>query len=204
MVVVDMTDNGSGAGGPTGSPSPPRRPRRRVVPRHPGIYYRPRTDGKVAPPYELRFLDSSGVRRWVVVHGSLADAEARKAELMLRRRRGERIQPTRQTFELYAREWLERQDVRPRTLEVNRWALEQHLIPYFGRRRLDQITCDDIAAFIAAMKRKELKGWTITSALRPLSNMLAQAARKGQIPVNPMTQLERGERPNHNDQRPHR
>src|SRR3954451_24950520 len=54
------------------------------------------------------------------------------------------------------------------------------------------------------MKRKELKGWTITSALRPLSIILAQAARKGRIAVNPMTQLERGERPNHDDQRPKR
>src|SRR5207248_1073606 len=58
--------------------------------------------------------------------------------------------------------------------------------------------------FIAQMQRKKLKGWTITSALRPLSIILAQAARKGRIPLNPMSQLERGERPNHDDQRPKR
>jgi integrase len=180
------------------------RPRRRPVARHPGIYYRPRPGGTIAPPYEIRYLDSSGVRRWEVVHGSLEDAEARRAELLLRRRRGERIQPTRQTFAEYARAWLERQDVRPRTMEKYRWALEQHLIPHFGRRRLDQITSEDIASFIAAMRRKGLKGWTITSALRPLSIILAQAARTGRIPANPLTQLERGERPRHDDQRPKR
>src|SRR5207248_2333371 len=43
-----------------------------------------------------------------------------------------------------------------------------------------------------------------TSSLRPLSIILAQAARKGQIAVNPMTQLERGERPKHDDERPKR
>src|SRR5207245_7029034 len=48
----------------------------------------------------------------------------------------------------------------------------------FGRRRLDQITVDDIAAFIAAMTKKKLKSSTITTALRPLSRLLAQAARK--------------------------
>jgi integrase len=37
-----------------------------------------------------------------------------------------------------------------------------------------------------------------------LSIILAQAARKGRIPVNPLTQLERGERPNHDDERPKR
>jgi len=66
------------------------------------------------------------------------------------------------------------------------------------------IACDDVAALIAAMRQQGLKGWTITSALRPLSIILAQAARKGRIPVNPLTQVERGERPRHDDQRPKR
>jgi integrase len=182
----------------------PRLARRRPVVRHPGIYYRPRPDGKVAPPYELRYLDSTGKRRWEVIHGNLEAAEARRAELLLRRHRGERTEPTRQTFEQYASEWLERQTVRPRTLEIYRWALSRHLNPYFGRRRLDQIDPESIAAFIAHMHRKGLKGWTITSALRPLSIILAQAARKGRIPINPFSQLERGERPRHDDQRPKR
>jgi integrase len=179
-------------------------PRRRPVPRHPGLYYRPRKDGKVAPPYEFCYLDSNGKRRWQVVHGNLDIAETRKAELMLRRRRGERVQPCRDTLSDYATAWLERQNVRPRTLELYTWALKQHLLPRLGRRRLDQIDADDLAALIAELRRKGLKGWTITSALRPLSIILAQAARKGQIPVNPFSQLERGERPKHDDQREHR
>src|SRR5919206_1758251 len=181
-----------------------RRPRRRPVARHPGIYYRPQAGGKVAPPYEIRYLDSSGKRRWAVVHGSLDDAKAKRAELTLRRRRGERLEPARQTFEQYAWAWLERQPVRERTREVHSWALREHLIPYFGRRRLDQITVDDVAGFIAAMRRKGLRGSTTLTALRPLSRILAHAARRGAIPVNPCNQLERGERPRLDDQRPKR
>src|SRR6266511_4082862 len=180
------------------------RPRRRPVARHPGIYYRPRPGGKAAPPYEIRYLDSSGKRRWAVVHGSIQDAKAKRAELLLRRRRGERNEPTRQTFEQYAWAWLERQPGRARTREVHSWALREHLIPYFGRRRLDQITVDDVAAFIAAMRRKGLRGSTTQTALRPLSRILAHAARRGAIPVNPCSQLERGERPKLDDQRPKR
>jgi integrase len=179
-------------------------PRRRPVPRHPGIYYRPRRGGKVTPPYEISYLDSTGKRRWTVVHGSLDDAEAKRAELRLRRRRGERIEPVRKSFEEYAWEWLERQPVRERTREVHSWALREHLIPYFGRRRLDQITVDDVAAFIAHMRRKGLRGSTTLTALRPLSRVLAHAARRGAIPVNPCSQLERGERPKLDDQRPKR
>jgi integrase len=74
----------------------------------------------------------------------------------------------------------------------------------FGRRRLDQITVDDVANFIAAMRRKGLRGSTTLTALRPLSKILAHAARRGAIPVNPCSQLERGERPRLDDQRPKR
>src|SRR5919201_3334083 len=181
-----------------------RGPRRRPVARHPGIYYRPRPGGKVAPPYEIPYLDSNGRRRWAVVQGSLEDAGGKRAELRLRRRRGERIEPVRQSFEEYAWAWLERQPVRERTREVHSWALREHLIPYFGRRRLDQITVDDVACFIAAMRRTGLRGSTALTALRPLSRILAHAARRGAIPLNPCSQLERGERPRLDDQRPKR
>jgi integrase len=180
------------------------RARRRPVARHPGIYYRPRRGGRVGPPYEISYLDSTGKRRWAIVHGSLDDAEAKRAELRLRRRRGERIAPTRQTFEQYAWEWLERQPCRDRTREKYSWALRRHLNPYFGRRQLDQISVDDVAAFIAAMSSKGLRGSTTLSALRPLSRILSHAARRGAIPVNPCSQLERGERPKLDDQRPKR
>jgi len=182
----------------------PRPPRRRPVARHPGIYYRPRRGGRVGPPYEISYLDSTGKRRWAVVHGTLDEAEAKRSELRLRRRRGERLRPTRQTFADYANAWLERQTCRERTREKYSWALRHHLFPYFGRKRLDQITVDDVAAFIAAMQRKGARGTTILSALQPLSMILGHAARRGQIAVNPCSQLERGERPKLDDQRPKR
>ncbi len=180
------------------------RPRRRPVARHPGIYYRPHAGGRVGPPYEIAYLDSTGRRRWEVVHGSLDDAEARRAELRLRRRRGERIEPTTERFAEYALEWLERQSTRDRTREVHSWALRQHLIPYFGRRRIDRITVDDVAAFIVVLQDKGLRGSTANTALRSLSRILSHAARRGAIPINPCSQLERGERPKLNDTRPHR
>jgi integrase len=183
---------------------PNRGVRRRPVARHPGIYYRPGPAGKVQPPYEISYFDSRGQRRWLTVNGTLNEAEAKRAELMLRRHHGGQVTLTRQSFEQYAREWLARQDCRPRTQEKLVWALEQHLIPSLGRRRLDQISVEDVAAFIAAMRRKKLRGSTINTALQPLSMILGQAARRGRIPVNPLSQLERGERPSLDDQRPKR
>ena len=181
------------------------RPRRRPVARHPGIYYRPRPGGKVAPPYEVPYLDSTGKRRWAVVHGSLDDAEAKRAELRLRRRRGERIEPTRQTFEEYAREWLERQDVRPRTREEHSWALEQHLIPLLRppparpdhgrrRRRLHRRTC--AARACAARRSRPRCGRSRSSSPRPRA-----AARSRSTPA---ASSSAASAPNHDDQRPKR
>lgn len=183
--------------------TPNSRPRRKAVPHHPGIYCRPRPDGKVVPPYEIRYFDANGHQRWETFYGSLREAEARRAELRLRQWRGQPLGPA-ETFAGCAEKWLERLDVRPRTLEGYRWAVNCHLTPYFGADRLDEITCDRIAAFISAKRAAGLKGWTITTILRPLSIILGQAARRGELASNPIAQLERRERPRHDDQRPKR
>jgi integrase len=131
---------------------------------------------------------------------SLREAEARRAELRVRQWRGQRAESS-EPFHEHARAWLDRQQVRPRTREGYQWALECHLIPYFRDRHLDQISGDDVAAFIAEKRRAGLKGWTISTILRPLSMLLRQATRRGQIAINPMSQLERRERPRHDDVR---
>ena len=66
------------------------------------ISRRPHPSGEVQL-YGVPYLDSSGKRRSGSVRGSLDDAEARRAEL---RRRGERIEPTGQTFAEHAWRWL--------------------------------------------------------------------------------------------------
>ena len=158
-------------------------PRRRPVPRHPGIYYRPRLGGKVQPPYEISYLDSTGRRCWTVVHGSLDDAEAKRAELRLRRRRGERIEPVRKSFEEYAWEWLERQPVRERTREVHSWALREHLIPYFGRRRLDHP--DRAAASLARPRPRRPTRRHPRQPLQPARARRAPEARRPEAEADP-------------------
>ena len=133
-----------------------RRPRRRPVARHPGIYYRPRPGGKVAPPYEIRYLDST---RQAPLGGRArqprrSGGEAGRADAAPPPRRTDRAGAGRRSSE-YAWDWLERQTgARAHARDATAGRSREHLIPYFGRRRLDQITVDDVAAFIAAMRRK--------------------------------------------------
>ncbi len=178
-------------------------PRRRPLAGVPGLYFRPRRDGVVGPPYEFSYKDRDRRRRWQVVHGGVEEAVARRDELVALAL-AERPDSHSRKFEEAAATWLGVQPGTTRTLELYSWALRRHLVPFFGEMCLEEIRVDDIVAFISSMRRQGLKSWTISSALRPLSMMLSQAARRGGIPINPMSQLEPGERPRHDDERPKR
>jgi integrase len=197
-MFVDMAGNGKDTGGVAGL-----LPRRRPLPELPGVYYRPRRDGAVGPPWEFRYLDAAGKRRWQIVRGSLAEVEARRAAVTRSRPAG-RSRPVGKTFAEVSAEWLERQTVSARTIEIYGWALRQHLLPAFGDCCLQEIGPEQVALFIAGMRRRGFKGWTISSVLRPLSIILTQAVRKGTITVNPISLLDRSERPRHDDERPKR
>lgn len=97
----------------------------------------------------------------------------------------------------YAATWLETiaGAVRPNTLENYAGQLERHVLTRLGDRRLDEIDVDDILGLIGDLREYGYAGWTIHSILKPLSRMLGDAQRRGLIAVNPISQLERRERP---------
>jgi integrase len=187
-------------------------PARRVkVEKRRGIYYRDTTSGR---RYEITYLDSTGRRRWQTIAGGLRDAEAALDEIKTRLRRGERIALTNARLAQYATTWLDGQRgrLRPKTVTTYETALNRHVLPRLGRLKLTEITEDDIAVLIAEMRegvyyelrdgrlvKLRRKGgftpWTIRGTLSPLSALLAHAARRGLVPVNVVSRLERGERP---------
>ncbi|HEV8105854.1 MAG TPA: N-terminal phage integrase SAM-like domain-containing protein, partial [Gaiellaceae bacterium] len=64
------------------------------------------------------------------------------------------------TLEDYAGTWLVGISglVRPNTFEAYTYRLEQHVIPHLGRRRLNEITVDDILWLIGVLREKGLSG----------------------------------------------
>jgi integrase len=85
--------------------------------------------------------------------------------------------------------------VRPQTLEAYTYRLEQHVIPCLGERPLDEITVDDILELIGELREKGLAGGSIRSMLTPLSRLFSHAARRDVIAANPISKLDRTERP---------
>lgn len=132
-----------------------------------GIYYRVLADGKRR--YEITFRDSAGRQRWKTVPGNLKDAVAALEELNTRKRRGERISPSRATFAKVSTSWLATQtQLRPRTRASYESMLRVHVVPRIGRIRIADVTEDDIAYVISEMQGQGSKAWTIRTALNPL------------------------------------
>jgi integrase len=179
------------------------RPRRERVEKN--IYRRTRADGQ--PTFEVGWRDSQGRQRWRKVEGGIKAARAARAEVEAGRARGERVAADpRLKFDDAAAIWWEARAVqlRPST-QLTYLAALKHLRPEFGARRLADITPADIARFVAAQQRRGLKGWTIKGHFTVLRSVYTYAARHlGFVGTNPVSLLDRVERPKTDDERPKR
>jgi integrase len=168
--------------------------RRTRVEKHPGVYYRTLPGGKRR--YEITFVDEFNRRRWLTVHGNLAAADVALAERKRRRGEGEPVAPGKVRFEDFARTWLDgQQQLRNGTKTLYRGHLERHVYPRLGHRWLHEIREDEITGLISELRGKGLSAYTIRGVLVPLGRILSNAVRRKLIHSNPVSNLERGERP---------
>ena len=170
--------------------------RRTKVKGRPGIYFR-QVGGKRR--YEVTFIDETGKRRWKTIDGfdNLDQAEAALLEVRSKLNRGERVAPSKLTVNEAADLWFEGKNVAERTRERYESNLRLYLRPRFGHRHVSTITVDDVAALIADMQADGKAGWTQRNVLTTLSGFFtwASSPRRGYAPANPVSQLERDERP---------
>lgn len=149
--------------------------------------------------YEVGFRDGNGKQRWRTVEGRITAARAIRDELLARRGRGERVEPkTRLRLADAATAWLDGpvRDLRPRTDESYRNAVNTHLLPRFGDRRLDGITPEDLAALVRDMRGKELSESTIAIAIGVTNRIYRYATRRlGWSGTNPVSIMLSSERP---------
>jgi integrase len=170
-----------------------------------GIYSRTSADGR--PAYEIGWRDAQGRQRWRRVEGGIKAARAALADAHSARARGERVATDpRLRFEDAADAWWNARVTRLRPATQSAYGAGlKHLLERFGRERMADITPAGVAAFIAAQQRAGLKGWTIKGQLTVLSSIFTYSARHlGLVGVNPVSLLDRVERPNSDDERPKR
>ena len=88
--------------------------------------------------------------------GGIMAARAERDDVLGRKGRGERVQPNpRLRFGEAADAWLAGQvtELRPTTQAIYTNAIETHLRPRWGRRRLDAITVEDVADLVRELRR---------------------------------------------------
>jgi integrase len=168
-----------------------RPPRRVRVERN--IYRRP------SGVYEVGFKDGSGKQRWRTVEGGITAARALRDELVSRRNRGERVAPDRRLrLADAAARWLGGpvRDLRPRTQESYRNALDRHLLPALGQRRLDSISPDDLSMLVRGLRRDGLSEASLVIVVGVANRVYRYAARRlGWSGTNPVSLLLPSERP---------
>jgi integrase len=166
-----------------------------------GIYRRRTPSGD---SWEITFTDSDGRQRWRTIYGGLREARAARADVVSKLARGERVAPSKLTLAEIAETWLDAQekkldkpDAKLRRTTYERYAtlVRLHILPCLGERRITSIDEDDVVALIAEMQAKNLRGATIRKALMVLGRILGNAERRGKIPLNPVSRLQREERP---------
>lgn len=182
----------------------------------PGVYRR--RDGGGSTVFEIAYRDSDGRQRRETVGPRLKQAEDRLAQVKADMSRGARIAPRRDLTVRAAAEawWASTEHLRTR--EAYRKTLDCHVLPAFGRRRLEAVTPDDLARW--AQRGKTLayrleadrrlhpdrrddarptvpyRARTVNLALVTLGRVYGHAIRRqGYAGTSPVSALERAERP---------
>lgn len=149
--------------------------------------------------YEVGFKDGAGVQRWRTVDGGLTAARGLRHELLARRGRGERVAPNpRLRLSDAADQWLTGPvaDLRPTTRASYRNAVDKHLRPRYGTRRLDSITPDTVAVLVRELRAEGLSESTAVIVLGAMNRIYRHAARRlGWAGTNPVSLMLPSERP---------
>lgn len=177
------------------------KPTARRVRVEPGIYKR--RDGK----FELGWRDASGKQKWRVVDGGIKAARAALAQEHARRSRGEKVaSDPRLRFDQAADAWWTARALRLRPATQSAYGAGlTHLRSTFGRRRMTDITPTDVASYVTTMQTDGYKGWTLKGHLVVLSSIFTYSARHlGLVGINPVSLLDRVERPSSDDEKPKR
>ncbi|MBV9838193.1 MAG: tyrosine-type recombinase/integrase [Solirubrobacterales bacterium] len=149
--------------------------------------------------YEVGFKDASGRQRWRTVQGGITAARAIRDEALARRGRGEAVQvKARLRFADAAAFWLKGpvQDLRPRTDECYRNAVNTHLLPRFGALRLDAISAEHLAGMVREMREAGLSESTVAITIGVVNRIYRYATRRLSFPgVTPVSVMLTSERP---------
>jgi integrase len=136
---------------------------------------------------------------WRTVEGGITAARALRDEVLARRHRGERVAlDGRLRLAEAAVSWLDGPvlDLRHRTQECYRNAVEHHLLPMLGNRRLDAVSPDDLAELVRNLRHTGLSESSIVIVIGVTNRIYRYSSRRlGWSGTNPVSLMLPSERP---------
>lgn len=113
-------------------------------------------DNARGPAYDVRLWNPEGTRQYRRSFRTRKEAEAYERDELSKRARGAWVDPkgAKTTFKALASDWLKSNPAkRSTTLDRDRSALNVHLLPVFGARRIGTLTVADIQGFVNTMSQ---------------------------------------------------
>lgn len=143
------------------------------------IYTRKGADDRTR--YELSYRDSLGKQRFMTLPRgtTLTAARAERDALIGARGKGERVvHSPRLTFETASKRWLAEQvcELRAATRAIYESNLRLHLLPRFGRKRLDAVEPADMARLVRDLRAEGMAERSIGSVTQTASRVFAFAS----------------------------
>ena len=140
--------------------------------------------------------DGKRIRTRRTAH-SLAAARELHRKLVSELHTGDLRTQSTETFSEYSLWWLrtvKSMSVRPSTLSDYEDRLRRNVFPYFGQRRLHDITSRDVQNWLHALQSKGLSTATVNGARQVMGAVFKYSVRAGLVPKNPVELTERAKR----------
>jgi len=179
-----------------------------AMPGQPGVYFQPYADGsggvkRHRAPYAIKYRDTEGRQVGPIgYYLTVADAAGALATVVSRKAHGKKVIHSREPFAAFAAAWLRdagdpsgENPLSARSVALYHQMLRLHVNPVIGRRPICEIDADDIKAVIAGMKQRNLSSGYIENAFKAMRGPLNRAVARHLLPHNPISLLERNERP---------
>jgi integrase len=170
-----------------------------------GLHQRALADGTTV--YESR-LRIDGTDKWIVLEAKTkTDAMHEHDALRVDRQRGElrhdKLTPTVDELwpdlVVHMRARVGIADRRRRyaqgTVDLYEQRLRDHVSPVLGKRRVAEVTVDDLRRLVDTLARNGLAPGTITSTVNIVSRLFRYAIKRRFVPHNPVRDLDRDDRP---------
>jgi integrase len=127
--------------------------------------------------YEKSFRNKGAADRWLTQQGASVLTGTHVDP-----RRGDR--PFREIADAWAETWV---DLEPKTKEAYRTALDCHLLPEFGSRKVSSLSPELVQRFVNRMSRDGYAAGTVRGTYAVLRNSLNTGVRLKMLAVNPCT-----------------